>query len=81
VFKELPKCTVMTDKAGSPAVQGYISRQYRLSCEMGATVTIVGNLYWGKHYSYAVMVMFATPSDPPTISKFTNSFEITDTSK
>ena len=81
VFKELPKCTVMTDKAGSPAVQGYISRQYRLSCEMGATVTILGNLYWGKHYSYAVMVMFATPSDPPTIKKFTDSFEITDTSK
>jgi len=25
VFKELPKCTVMTDKAGSPAVQSYIS--------------------------------------------------------
>ena len=81
VFKELPKCNVITDKAGSHPIQGYISHQYRLSCEMGATVTIVGNLYWGKHYSYAVMVMFTTPSDPPTISKFTDSFEITDTSK
>jgi len=81
VFKELPKCTVMTDKTGPHPIQGYINHEYRLSCEMGTTVTIVGNLYWGKHYSYAVMVMFATPSDPPTISKFTDSFEITDTSK
>jgi hypothetical protein len=81
VFKELPKCTVIADKAGSPAVQGYISHQYRLSCQMNVTVTIVGNLYWGKHYSYAVMVMFTAPSDSPTIKKFTDSFEITDISK
>lgn len=81
VFKELPKCNVITDKAGSHPIQGYISHEYRLSCEMNVTVTIVGNLYWGRHYSYAVMVMFTSPSDPPTIKKFTDSFEITDTSK
>jgi hypothetical protein len=81
VFKELPKCTVITEKAGSPAVRGYISHQYRLSCEMNVTVTIVGTLYWGRHYSYAVMVMFTTPSDPPTLNKFTDSFQITDTSR
>jgi hypothetical protein len=81
VFKELPKCSVISDKTGSRPIQGYISHEYRLSCEMGVTVTIVGNLYWGRHYSYAVMVMFTTPSDPPTINKFTDSFEITDTSK
>jgi hypothetical protein len=81
VFKELPKCTVIADKAGSPAMQGYISHQYRLNCELNVKVTIVGNLYWGRHYSYAVMAMFTTPSDPPTIKKFTDSFEITDTSK
>lgn len=81
VFKELPKCNVITDKTGSPAIQGYISHEYRLSCELNVTVTIVGNLYWGKHYSYAVMVVFTSPPDPPTIKKFTDSFEITDTSK
>jgi hypothetical protein len=81
IFKELPKCNVITDKTGSHAIQGYISHAYRLSCEMNVTVTIVGNLYWGRHYSYAVMVMFTSPSDPPTIKKFTDSFEITDTSK
>lgn len=81
VFKELPKCNVITDKTGSPAIQGYLSHEYRLSCEMNVTVTIVGNLYWGRHYSYAVMVMFTTPSDSPTIKKFIDSFEITDTSK
>jgi hypothetical protein len=81
VFKELPKCTVITDKASSPAIQGYISHQYRLNCALNVTVTIVGNLYWGKHYSYAVMVMFTTPPDPPSIKEFTDSFEITDTSK
>ena len=77
VFKELPKCSVIADKASSHPIQGYISHLYRLSCDMGATVTIVGNLYWGKHASYAVLVMFTSPADPPTISKFTDSFEIT----
>jgi hypothetical protein len=81
VFKELPKCNVITDKTGSHPIQGYISHEYRLSCALNVTVTIVGNLYWGKHYSYAVMVMFTTPTDPPTIKKFTDSFEITDASK
>jgi len=81
VFKELPQCTVNSDKTGSHAIQGYISHEYRLSCALNVTVTIVGNLYWGKHYSYAVMVMFTGSSDPPTIKKFTDSFEITDISK
>lgn len=81
VFKELPKCTVMSDKTGSPAIQGYISRDYRLSCELNVKVTILGNLYWGRHYSYAVMAIFTSPSDPPTVQKFTDSFEIRDISK
>jgi hypothetical protein len=81
VFKELPKCTMVTDGIVSPAIQGYIGHWYRLSCDMGSTVTIVGNLYWGRHYAYAVMAMFTTPSDPPTIKKFTDSFAVTDTSK
>jgi hypothetical protein len=81
VFKELPKCTMVTDGIVSPAIHGYIGHWYRLSCDMGSTVTIVGNLYWGRHYAYAVMAMFTTPSDPPTIKKFTDSFAVTDTSK
>ena len=82
VFKELPKCTTVTDGMVSPAIHGYIGHWYRLSCNMqDKTVTIVGNLYWGRHYAYAVMAMFTTQSDPPTIKKFTDSFEVTDTSK
>ncbi len=82
VFKELPKCSVVTVGAVSPAISGYIGHWYRLSCDMGnSTLTMTGNLYWGRHYAYAVMAMFATSPDPPTVKKFTDSFSVTDTSK
>jgi hypothetical protein len=45
-------------------------------------VTILGNLYWGKHYAYAVMVMFPSSTDAPqTTSKFLDSFGIIDVGK
>jgi len=45
-------------------------------------VTILGNLYWGKHYAYAVMVMFpASAAAPQTTNKFLQSFGIIDQGK
>jgi hypothetical protein len=59
VFHELPKCEVGSDQPASPALQGFIGRRYRLNCDLPqAKKTIAGNLYWGKHYSYAVMAVF-----------------------
>jgi hypothetical protein len=82
VFKELPKCSVVTVGAVSPAIPGYIGHWYRLSCDMtNSKLTMTGNLYWGRHYAYAVMAMFTTSPDPPTVKKFTDSFSVTDTSK
>jgi hypothetical protein len=82
VFKELPKCSVVTVGAVSPAIPGYIGHWYRLSCDMpNSALTMTGNLYWGRHYAYAVMAMFPTAPDGPTVRKFTDSFSVTDTSK
>jgi hypothetical protein len=83
VFKELPKCDVNAERPPVPVISGYIGHWYRLSCEMPNTkVTILGNLYWGKHYAYAVMVMFPSSADAPqTTSKFLESFGIIDLNK
>jgi hypothetical protein len=82
VFKELPKCSVVAEEALSPAIQGYVGHWYRLGCDTeNGKMGIVGNLYWGRHHSYAVMVLFTTPQDPPTIKKFTDSFVVLDASK
>ena len=61
-----------------PAEAGYIGHWYRIKCEVtGMKVSMVGNLYWGKHYSYAVLVMFpAAPSDPSSATRFANSFSV-----
>jgi hypothetical protein len=83
VFNELPKCDVQSEKAPAPALDGYIGHWYRLECAMPARrVSVEGNLYWGKHYAYAVMVMF--PSDaarPDGASKFLGSFSVIEPSK
>jgi len=79
VFKELPKCEAGAEQQASPAVEGYIGRSYRLSCDMpNARVTIVGDLYWGKHYSFAVMTMFPASVAEPTSTekKFAESFAV-----
>ena len=83
VFKELPKCDVNAERPPVPVISGYIGHWYRLSCEMPNTkVTILGNLYWGKHYAYAVMVMFHSGVDAPqTTSKFLDSFGVIDQGK
>jgi len=83
VFKELPNCQVSQEKPPSPALSGYMGHWYRLACNMsGTNVVVLGNLYWGKHYAYAVMVMFAeTASAPATTQKFLDSFGVIDMTK
>ena len=84
VLKELPKCEAGTEQPASPALEGYIGHAYRLSCDMANTrVTIVGNLYWGKHYAFAIMTMFRADVAEPTAAenKFTDSFAVIDAAR
>ena len=84
VFKELPKCEAGAEQPASPLLEGYIGHAYRLSCDMPNTkVTIVGNLYWGKHYAFAVMTMFPASAAEPTATekKFAESFAVIDAAR
>jgi hypothetical protein len=84
VFKELPKCEAGAEQPASPALDGYIGHAYRLNCDMPNTrVTIVGNLYWGKHYAFAVMTMFPANVAEPTAAekKFAESFAVIDAAR
>ncbi|HEY6306461.1 MAG TPA: hypothetical protein VI488_08415 [Candidatus Angelobacter sp.] len=82
-MKGLPQCDLVTEDVASPAVQGYVGHWYRMNCRIGdKKVSFVGNLYWGKHYAYAVLTMFPTaPSDPPATRQFADSFSVIDASK
>lgn len=84
VFNELPKCETGAEQPASPALEGYLGHSYRLNCDMpNSRVTIVGNLYWGKHYAFAVMTMFAANVAEPTATakKFAESFAVIDAAK
>jgi hypothetical protein len=82
VFKELPNCNVTSEAPPAPALEGYIGRWYRLSCSMATKVAVLGDLYWGKHYAYAVMVMYRESDAEPTEAKsFLRSFAVLDPSK
>ena len=84
VFKELPKCEAGAEQPVSPVLEGYIGHAYRLNCDMpNAKVTIVGNLYWGKHYAFAVMTMFPAGVAEPTATEknFTGSFAVIDAAR
>jgi tetratricopeptide (TPR) repeat protein len=83
VLKGLSTCDVAVESAASPAVRSFVGHAYRLNCVFNnVKMTMVGNLYWGRHYGYAVLAMFAaTVSDPPTARKFVDSFSLVDTSK
>ena len=79
VFKELPKCEAGAEQPASPVLEGYVGHSYRLNCDMqNAKVIIVGNLYWGKHYAYAVMGIFPASTAEPAAGekKFTESFAV-----
>jgi len=79
----LQTCDVLSEEPPSPPVRGYVGHSYRMNCMVqGKKKILVGNLYSGKHYTYAVMAMY--PPDmliPPTIKKFTDSFAVLDASK
>ena len=84
VFKELPKCEAGAEQPVSPALNGYIGHAYRLNCDMpSAKVIVVGNLYWGKHYAFAVMTMFPASVAEPTASEknFAESFAVIDAAR
>ncbi len=82
VFNQLPKCEMETEAAAAPDLQGYIGHWYRLGCSMNTRVIVLGNLYWGKHYAYAVMVMYpATVAEPPAMKDFWESFAVLDPAK
>jgi hypothetical protein len=83
MFKILSNCEASTEGPPAPAIDGYIGHWYRLGCDVsGSKVTVAGNLYWGKHYAFAVMVMFPTNGpDPAGIRKFIDSFAILDPAK
>jgi hypothetical protein len=83
VFNSLPKCTAGSDQPASPTFQGYIGHRYRLNCDPPqGKMTVVGSLYWGKRYSFAVMATFpANVPDPTEVKKFMESFAVIDPDK
>ena len=82
-LKGLPQCDMSKEDPVSHPLAGYVGRWYRMNCDIsGKKMTFTGNLYWGKHYAYAVLAMFQTATtDPPQSSKFYNSFSVLDSSK
>jgi len=82
-MKSLPNCDLITEAGPSVAQRGYVGHWYRMNCLVkGSNYTFVGNLYWGKHYAYAVMAMFpSTSTTPPSAAKFTDSFAVIDPAK
>lgn len=82
-MRGLPNCTQASEGVASPALPGYIGRMYRMNCTAsGQQIVFVGNLYWGKHYAYASMVLFgAGSSDPANMKKFLDSFGVLDPAK
>jgi len=83
VFKELPKCRVDAEQPASPVMTGFIGHSYRLSCAMpNVRLLMTGNLYWGKHYAYAVMAMFPDGITPPeAVKMFVESFSVANSAK
>jgi hypothetical protein len=82
VLKEV-NCTVASETPAAPAIAAFIGRHYRMDCTISdQKLTFVGNMYWGKHYGYAVLAMFAaTQVDSPNVKKFVDSFALIDPAK
>ena len=82
-MKGMPTCQLITEGDPSPVVRGYVGHSYRLNCVFSGTkVTIIGDLYWGRHFAYAVMAVFPTATfDPPLAKTFVDSFALVDPSK
>ncbi|HET9402380.1 MAG TPA: hypothetical protein VFO34_15655, partial [Candidatus Acidoferrales bacterium] len=82
-LKSVPTCSVLAEFAASPDVQGLVGHAYRLNCVINnVNMTMTGDLYWGRHYAYAVFAMFGPMvSDPAEARKFVDSFKVIDPSK
>jgi hypothetical protein len=81
-LSKLPKCEVGAEQPASPNFQGYIGHEYRLNCDaMQAKLAITGNLYWGKHYCFAVMAAYADTTAPAEVKNFMESFAVLDPAK
>jgi len=82
-INKLPNCSTDTDQPASPSFRGYIGHGYVLNCDYPqAKIKMKGNLYWGKHYSFAMMTAFAASvSEPTEVNKFIGSFAIADLTK
>lgn len=80
---KLPNCSTDVDQSASPSFRGYIGHGYVLSCDYPqGKVKMKGNLYWGKHYSFAVMIAFAASvNEPAEVQKFLGSFAVADPGK
>jgi len=77
VFEKLPMCSVESEGSAEPALSGYIGRSYKMSCDVkGTKLKIEGNLYWGKHYSYAVMALTPQNAQSPADPRFLGSFSL-----
>lgn len=83
VFSKLAKCAADSEQPASPSFPGYIGNQYLLSCDFPqGKVKIKGNLYWGKHYAFAVMDAFPDGmAEPAEARQFVKSFAVLDTAK
>ncbi len=82
-LSKLPKCEVGTEQPASPTFSGYIGHGYRLNCDAPqAKLAVTGNLYWGKHYCFALMAISASSAaEPAEMKSFMESFAIVDPSK
>lgn len=81
-LKGLPQCEMTAEGPPLPAIPGHVGHSYRLNCNMDGKKTFVGNLYWGKHYAYAVLVLFPSgSSDPAPGRQFLDSFSVIDPEK
>jgi hypothetical protein len=82
-FKSLGQCEIANESAASPDINNFVGRSYHLNCTFGGIkLTLAGNLYYGKHFSYAVLTVFEPVSkDPPEATTFLHSFSVTDTTK
>lgn len=82
-IKSMDGCAIANEAAAAPAVRNFVGRFYHLNCIFQNTkLTLAGNLYWGKHYAYAVLAVFEpAATDPPAAGTFLSSFAINDAKK
>lgn len=81
-LRGLPQCAMDTEKSANPVVPGLIGGWYHLNCTQPTKIVAEGNLYWGKTFAYAVLVMYpATADRPDGAQKFLDSFSMIDPNK